>query len=177
MKNKIKRLIKKWFFERYSPKKFKSYGKGVHIERRNRFIGDKKKIEIGDDVYIGIGGTYHADGGLKIGSGTKIAHKVEIATFNHIYDGDKLETIPFDEHYSFKPVVINENAWIVAYALILPGVTIGEGSVVAMGAVVTKDVPKYANVGGNPAMIIKYRNAETYERLKTEKKVFKQVGY
>lgn len=58
-----------------------------------------------------------------------------------------------------RPVVIGNDVWIGAYANILPGVTIGDGAVIASGAVVTKDVPPYAVVGGVPARIIKYRFA------------------
>ena len=61
-----------------------------------------------------------------------------------------------DDFTSFvAPVVIKKNAWITIGAYILPGVTVGEGSVVAAGAVVTKDVPPHCFVGGIPAKLIK----------------------
>ena len=56
-----------------------------------------------------------------------------------------------------RPIVINANAWVAGWAIILPGVTIGEGAVVAAGAVVTKDVEPWSVVGGNPAKFIKKR--------------------
>jgi acetyltransferase-like isoleucine patch superfamily enzyme len=54
--------------------------------------------------------------------------------------------------------------------IIIPGVTIGEGAIIAAGSVVVKDVPDFAIVGGNPAKIIKYRNIETFNRLKADGK-------
>lgn len=56
-----------------------------------------------------------------------------------------------------KPVVIGDDVWIGARSIILKGVHIGKGAVIAAGAVVTKDVPEYAIVGGVPAKVIKYR--------------------
>ena len=55
----------------------------------------------------------------------------------------------------FKPIVLKRNAWIGSRAVVLPGVTVGEGAVVASGAVITKDVPARCIVGGVPAKIIK----------------------
>lgn len=56
-----------------------------------------------------------------------------------------------------RPVIISDDVWIGARVTILPGVHIGKGAIIGAGAVVTKDVPEYAVVGGNPAKIIKYR--------------------
>lgn len=56
-----------------------------------------------------------------------------------------------------KPVTIGDDVWIGARVIILPGVTIGQGAILAANAVVTKDVPEYAVVGGNPAKLIKFR--------------------
>ena len=67
-------------------------------------------------------------------------------------------------------VTIEDNVWIGAHAKICPGVTIHEGAVVGMGAVVTKDVPKCAVVGGNPAVVLKYRDKNTYKKLVKGKK-------
>lgn len=66
--------------------------------------------------------------------------------------------------------MIEDNVWF-GYGVIVTGnITIGEGAIIAAGSVVTKDVPKYAIVGGNPVTIIKYRDIIHYERLKKENK-------
>ncbi len=84
-------------------------------------------------------------------------------TSNHNYTG---ELLPYDAAYIAKEVTIGENVWIGSDVTILPGVTIGEGCVIGACSVVTKDVPSLAIIGGNPAKIIKYRDAEKYRRLK-----------
>ena len=58
------------------------------------------------------------------------------------------------------PIIVGASAWVAAWSIILPGVTIGEGAVVAAGAVVTKDVEPWSVVGGNPAKFIKKRELE-----------------
>jgi acetyltransferase-like isoleucine patch superfamily enzyme len=68
------------------------------------------------------------------------------------------------------PVVIEDFVWLGARVTILPGVRIGEGAIVQMGAVVTKDVPPYAVVGGSPAKILKYRDQARFEQLKANGK-------
>ena len=59
-----------------------------------------------------------------------------------------------------KKVTIGNDVWLGANALIMPGVNIGDGAIIAAGAIVTRDVEPYAVVGGNPARVIKYRNKE-----------------
>lgn len=93
-------------------------------------------------------------------------------TSNHHYDSDDLKAIPYDGRNLLAKVTIEENVWIGANVSIVPGVTIGEGAVIAMGTVVTKDVPKYAVVGGNPAKVIKYRNIKKYNKLKTDGNIY-----
>jgi acetyltransferase-like isoleucine patch superfamily enzyme len=63
------------------------------------------------------------------------------------------------------PIIIEDEAWIGAYAIVMSGVTIGKGAIVAAGAVVTRDVPPYAIVGGNPAKIIKFRFSDEIIKL------------
>lgn len=78
---------------------------------------------------------------------------------NQLHRTDWISAFPFDTR-SFVPAgdtVIGDGCWIGSRAMIMQGVTLGEGAVVATGAVVTKDVPPYAVVGGVPAQIIKYR--------------------
>lgn len=100
------------------------------------------------------GGFINADtkircfGSITIGKGAKISHNVTIM------DGDG-HRIEYDGYVPHKPVVIGEHVWIGTKAIILKGVTIGDGAIVAAGAVVTKDVPAHSLVAGNPARIIK----------------------
>ena len=81
---------------------------------------------------------------------------MDIRTANHYYDGEDLHYLPFDEKVLISPVVIEENVWIASHAIILPGVTIGEGAVVGAGAVVAHDVPPWTIVAGNPAVVKGY---------------------
>ncbi|MGE0887131.1 MAG: DapH/DapD/GlmU-related protein [Blastocatellales bacterium] len=95
---------------------------------------------------------------IVIGDNVNIASEVMIWTQEHDPDSPAHQTIS-------KPVVIGDYAWIASRAIILPGVTIGEGAVVAAGAVVTKDVPPYAIVGGNPAKFIRERSKDLRYQL------------
>lgn len=93
--------------------------------------------------------TFFDRGGITIGNGVFIGPKVNLITLNHDLDpANRSATIA-------KPIVIKDNVWIGINETILQGVTIGENAVIGAGAVVTKDVPPNAVVGGNPAKIIK----------------------
>lgn len=107
------------------------------------------RMRFGKNITINKGVTFLSAGIIDIGDGVLIGPDVRIATVNHDLE---------DRHHKFyfKKVTIKKNAWICMGAIICPGVTIGENSVVAAGAVVTKDVPDNVIVGGNPAKIIKH---------------------
>lgn len=90
-----------------------------------------------------------------------------IITQNHNYEGIM---IPYDKTYVYKTVKIENNVWFGNNVIVTGNITIGEGAIIAAGAVVSKDVPKCAIVGGNPAKVIKYRDMEHYELLKQERK-------
>lgn len=154
----------------------KQVGKNVHI-CRNYTISSPQNISIGSHVWIGERFYAKGEGGITIGSGTIISRNVEIWTSNHNYDSEDLMTIPYDRRFVYKPVTIQENVWIGSSAIIIPGVTIGEGAVIGAGAVVSKDVPAFAVVGGNPAKVLKYRDKDVYMRLKAEKKIYLDVEY
>lgn len=155
-------------------KRFKKIGENAEITFGSSFLSPGN-IEIGDHVYIGPNGVYDGNGGIKIGSGTRIAYNVGIRTSNHNYDSDDLTSIPYDFTNIFKPVLIGENVWIGANVSIIPGVIIGEGVVVGMGSVITKDIPPFSVVGGNPAKVIKQRNIEKYKELKKQDKIFGKI--
>ena len=106
-------------------------------------------IKLGRHVFINAGCCFQDQGGIEIGDNVQIGHQTVIATLNHDLNPDKRwNMIP-------APVKIGNNVWIGSHATILAGVTIGDNSVIAAGAVVTKDVPANAVVGGVPAKIIK----------------------
>ena len=108
-----------------------------------------QNIRIGKNVFINSGCCFQDQGGIDIGDNVLIGQQVVIATLNH-------DLIPMRRANMFPaPVKIGNDVWIGAHATILAGVTIGNGSVVAAGAVVTKDVPEMAVVAGVPAKIIK----------------------
>ncbi len=108
-----------------------------------------KNITIGRDVFINSGCHFQDQGGIEIGDGALIGHNVVLATINHDLD----PAMNRKNHYA--PIRVGAHAWIGSNATILPGVTIGAWSVVAAGAVVTKDVPPMTVVGGVPARIIR----------------------
>jgi len=129
-----------------------------------------KNIIIGNDVRVGEDSYINGKGGVIIGNNVHLGPQVFMWTSNHNYY--KPEKLPYDGNAINKPIKINDNVWVGAKASIIPGVEIGEGAVIGMCAVVTKNVPPCAVVGGNPAKILKYRDIETYNKLKDNYKTF-----
>lgn len=108
-----------------------------------------KHIKIGKNVFINHACSFLDLGGITIEDEVLIGPRVNLTTENHPVDPVKRKFL------DLKSILIKRNAWIGAGATILPGVTIGENSIVAAGAVVTKDVPANTIVGGVPAKIIR----------------------
>lgn len=108
-----------------------------------------KNITLGKNVFINSGCYFQDQGGITIGDESLIGHQVVLATLNHEYTVSKRAGM----HPA--PIRIGKRVWIGAHATVLPGVTIGDGAIVAAGAVVTKDVPAYTIVGGVPARVIR----------------------
>lgn len=107
---------------------------------------------IGKNVFINHACSFLDLGGITIEDEVLLGPRVNLVTENHPLD-------PADRRALIcKPIIIQRKAWIGAAATILPGVTIGENSVVAAGAVVSKDVPANTVVGGIPAKVIKSIN-------------------
>lgn len=123
------------------------------------------QITIGHDCYVGDGSRIWSGSKVTLGDHVLVAHNVSIMdNLTHpleplarrrqmraIYEAGHPKIINLDD----RPVVISNDAWIGAHAIVLRGVTIGEGAIVAAGSVVTKDVASYTVVGGNPAQVIK----------------------
>ena len=114
----------------------------------NNAVGD---VMIGDHTRIGLHNTII--GPVEIGSHVNLAQGITVTALNHNFD-DTQKRID-EQGVSTNPVTIEDDVWVGANAVILPGVTIGNHCVVAAGAVVTKDVPPHSLVAGVPAKVIK----------------------
>ena len=133
-------------------------GHGTTIHMYTRFY-DTTNISIGSDTVIG----EHAvlDGRDKLEIGSHVALSTEVMIYNSEHDIESDTFKPINE-----PVIIDDYVFIGPRAIILPGVKIGRGAIVAAGAVVTKDVPPSSIVGGVPAKIIGERkNKNLHYRL------------
>jgi acetyltransferase-like isoleucine patch superfamily enzyme len=108
-----------------------------------------KNITIGKNVFINSGCRFQDQGGITIGDDCLIGHNAVMATLNHGIEPDKRK-----DHYH-APIVLGKNVWVGANATILAGVSIGDNSIIAAGAVVNKNVPSNTIVGGVPAKVIK----------------------
>lgn len=119
----------------------------------NNAVGD---VIIGDYTRIGLHCT--VIGPICIGNHVNLAQGIVVTALNHNFN-DNTKRID-EQGVSTKPVVIGDDVWIGANAVVLPGVTIGQHSVVAAGAVVTQDVPAYTVVAGVPAKVVKKLRSE-----------------
>ena len=114
----------------------------------NNAVGD---VIIGNNTRIGLHNTII--GSVNIGDNVNLAHGIKMTALHHNFT-DSTKRID-EQGVSTNPVTVGDDIWIGANAVILPGVNIGNHSVVAAGAVVTKDVPAHSLVAGVPAKVIK----------------------
>ena len=140
--------------------------KSVRIVRKNCSINIGDHVKIFSRVRLSVYGTDHP-ATLTIGSNTSLGDRTEIHCGKEIVIGNHCiiawDVVIMDRDYHrlntpvpvYKPVHIEDNVWIGCRAIILKGVRIGKGSVVAAGSVVTRDVPSDTLVAGNPAQVIK----------------------
>lgn len=160
------------------------YGKGAMIRRSvilnispiNHFsLGEKSVIEyftiidngvgdvnIGNDSRIGLRNTLI--GPIQIGNHVILAQNIVVSGLNHKYEN--IECPINKQGVSTSPIIIEDECWIGANSILTAGVCIGKHSVVAGGSVVTKSVPPYSVVGGNPARILKQYDLEKKEWIK-----------
>lgn len=123
-------------------------------------ISHPQNIEVGENSYINGGGEIVAspNAKIKIGNNCLISYRVHMRTEAHCYKSQN-KLINQQGHYEAN-IIIEDDVWVGFGAQIMAGVTLHTGCVVGAGAVVTKDVPEYAVVGGSPARIIKYREKD-----------------
>ena len=132
---------------------FQKAGNHITIERGAHF-GYGSQIEIGN--YSGIGVDCDVRGQVTIGDDVMMGPQVVIMTKHHRFDRTDIP-IRCQGYLPPQPVIIEDGVWIGWRVIILPGVRIGKQAVIGAGAVITKDVPPYAVVGGVPARVIRYR--------------------
>ncbi len=181
----IKKLERLFWNMLYKHEDFKAKGTGVVIDNNVRFSGSNR-ISLGENVFIGSDSvfqcitsyagedfspelticddvsftkraTIYCAKKVEIGANTLIGSDVLITDENH---GIGRENIYRDNKLSVNEVKIGKNVWIGDKAVILPGVTIGDNSIIAAGAVVTKSVPEESIAAGNPSRVIKKYNGQ-----------------
>ncbi|MDO9153176.1 MAG: acyltransferase [Paludibacter sp.] len=145
-----------WVRRKLCEKLFASVGKKLVVEN-NAYFGNGKNFHVGYEAALGANfKSIQRD--VKIGNHLMMAEDVFFIGGGHNYESID---VPMG-HQANKPktqLVIDDDVWIGTRAMILPGCKhIGRGVIIGAGAVVTKDVPDYAIVGGNPAKILKFRN-------------------
>lgn len=128
------------------------------------FITHPGRVHIGDGSTIYNDTVIHSQGGLHVGDHVGIGYGVTILTFNHNYRNAR--ALPYDDRFFLQPVIIRDLAWVGWNCCVLPGVEIGEGAIVGMGSVVTKNVEPLAIVQGNPATVVGRRSREHYDRCR-----------
>jgi maltose O-acetyltransferase len=140
---------------RYFRTVLESIGHNTRIEQGVK-IYTPGNVSLGDGCFLGARTNLYAFDKIKIGDNVLIAPEVLMITRNHVFS-DATKTIR-EQGYVYAPIVIEDDVWLGFRAIVLPGVRIGRGAVVAAGSVVTNDVPARAVVGGIPARIIKKRS-------------------
>lgn len=132
-------------------------GKFALIRPSNQYGGNiGEGLYMGDNSNLGPYGYIGCSGAVKIGNNVMISPRVSLYAENHNFSDVK--TPMKEQGVSKSFVIIEDDCWIASNSIILAGVTVGKGSVVAAGSVVTKDVAPYSIVAGNPAKVIKSRN-------------------
>lgn len=132
---------------------FAECGSNVNIER-GASIGRGTTISIGSNSGIGVKASI--GGGARIGANVMMGPEVLILTANHARTSVD-QPMLHQGNDTVQPVTVCDDVWIGARVIILPGVRVGNGSILGAGAVVTKDVPPYAVAAGNPARVVRYR--------------------
>lgn len=157
------------FLRRYlALKKIKKLNPTVYLGD-NLVISNTNKINFGKFNHIESRAKVYGKGFLHLSDNIIIGPDFCALTSMHNFESNYL---PYGDNDITNDITIEENVWIGINVIVMPGVVIGEGAVVGAGSIVTKNVPKYAIVAGNPAKIIKFRNIEEYKKLKAQNKSY-----
>lgn len=144
-----------YFIRRYLVRHlFASCGYAVVI-KNNCYFGNGSRLSIGDRSQLGQNS--RLNGSISIGDDVMMGPDVVIMSTSHAFDD---ATIPMNQQEDApeKPVVIGNDVWVGTRAIILPGVTIGDHSIIGAGSVVTKSFPVNSIIAGNPAKLLRNRS-------------------
>lgn len=167
-------LIKVKYRSYHIGKNFHS-GKGVNLWAKN-------EISLGDNFYIGRYSQIECD--TIIGNNVILGNYVSlVGRYDHNYEeigvpirqASQIRDKDYNWHGLTSKIIVEDDVWIGYGAILLSGVHIGKGAIIAAGSVVTKDVEAYAIVGGNPAKFLKYRFDEN--QIIAHEKMLEQNGY
>lgn len=148
--SRISKLVRGWFAKRI----LESSGDNINIEREATF---GSRTRLGDNSGIGVNCELHGE--VRIGNDVMMAPEVVMYTANHSFeDMDTPMRLQGDDES--RPITVGNDVWIGRRAMVMPGVSIGNGSIVAAGAVVTRDVPEFSVVAGVPAKVVKMRASD-----------------
>ena len=132
---------------------FAHCGKNVNVEH-GAIVGAGKQIFIGDNSGIGVNSVVMK---AQIGNDVMMGYDVLFVSENHKFGRSDIP-MRLQGQRDDPPIIIGNDVWIGHRAILLPGVRVGNGAIIGAGAVVTRDVPDYAIVGGVPAKVLKFRN-------------------
>lgn len=184
MKNKILIKISKIiaiFYWSYLKKEIDSFDINQKLKNKQKIADDvlfkgggsiyyAQNLSIGNHVQIGENCFIMAIGGVTIGDGTIISRNVCIHSGNHNYKSKK--TIPYDENYVKRKVVIGKAVWIGQNVNILPGVTIDNGAIIGMGTTISKNVSKGEIVVGTGQRSLGFRDEQDFDQLLKKESFF-----
>ncbi len=149
-----------FIFTYISIRKLGSYKSKPKVNFYSRFT---KNTYIGSNCHFN-GIIIRGNGKVTIGDNFHCGKDVLIINSYHKYDGG--DDLPYDSKIVIdKDIVIEDNVWIGDRAILLGGIKIGSGAIIQAGAVVSKDIPKFAIAGGNPAKVFKYRDINHYKKI------------
>jgi len=154
----VKKLIRKLYYFSYF-RKFKKYGKNIHLSK-NGSIVRPNEIIFGNNIFINR--NFHISArSLVFGDNIMIGPNLVIECDNHIYNKAGYTMFEISQQRDVKGVTIENDIWIGANVVILPGVKIGEGSIIGAGSVVTKSIPPYSICVGVPCCPKKRRFSDS----------------
>jgi len=168
-------LTRAKIYFRFRRKQFASVGENCHYQTLHSKFHHESNIRLGAHVRVLDHAFFDALGGITIGDGTIVAPHCQILTANHDYQAAIIKTLPYNEGYEKKPVYIGRGCWIARNVTLLPGTHIGDGSIIGAGSVVSGNIPEFSVAAGNPAKVIKVRDANALRPLIESNQFFERL--